>query len=273
MPTDTPTLMPTNTPTATPIPSTSTPTPSPTSPPTLTPAPADAVVTAAQLNMRSGPGTAFGTIAALTKGDALDVIGQSENCAWLQVRTTGGIEGWVAHLVGSTEYTTLNIACDSVAKVVVPTPSPRSQPAGPPAAARLPVKQAILSPDDYADILPTTLCVMNAFKEDETFSGYLCFVATKPIGANEVTMLIYTLTSCRSGEPCAPKSPDGEKLPLPTTSSLPSDASLVGIADGGFTLTASANGYALLISVSKGDRQLASQKLAAVAARQFAAIR
>lgn len=223
--------------------------------------------------MRSGPGTTFGTVAALAKGDALEVTGQAENCAWLQVRAPGGIVGWVAHSVGGTQYTTLNIPCDSVTKVVVPTPSPRPQPTSPPAVARLPVKQAILSPDDYADILPTTFCITNAFKEDETFSGYMCFVATKPIGASEVTMLIYTLTACPSGAPCPPKSPDGQKLPLPTTPSLPSDASLVGIADGGFTLTASANGYALLISLSKGDPQLVSQKLAALAARQFATIR
>jgi len=38
-------------------------------------------------------------------------------------------------------------------------------------------------------------------------------------------------------------------------------------------LTASANGYALGISLSKGDPQLVSQKLAAVAARQFAKVR
>jgi hypothetical protein len=274
-PTLSPTLMPTNTATRTPIPSTNTPTPPPTATPTLTPVPADAVVTAAQLNVRSGPGTTFGTVAALAKGDALDVTGQAENCAWLQVRTTGGIVGWVAHVVGSTEYTTLNIPCDSVTKVVVvaPTPSPRPQPAGPPAAARLPVKQAILTPDDYADILPTTMCMMNAFKEDETFYGYMCFVATKPIGASEVTMLIYTMRACPTGGACPSNRPDGQKFPLPASPSLPADASLIGIADGGVTLTATANGYALLVSLNKGNQQLVSQKLVELAARQFAKIR
>jgi uncharacterized repeat protein (TIGR01451 family) len=131
---------PTSTPPPPPMPS---PTPSPT--PMLTPAPADAVVTAAQLNLRSGPGTTFGTITVLAKGDSLDVIGQSENCAWLQVRASGGIEGWVAHSLGGTQYTSLNIPCDSVAKVVASTPSPRPQPTVPASTATPTASGAALS--------------------------------------------------------------------------------------------------------------------------------
>ena len=124
---------------------TSMPTPMPTSTPTLTPAPAQAVVTAAQLNLRTGPGTTFDTITTLAKGDSLDVIGQSENCAWLQVRAPGSIEGWVAHSLGGTQYTTLNIPCDSVVKVVVTTPSPRPQPTVPAATATPTASGAALS--------------------------------------------------------------------------------------------------------------------------------
>lgn len=125
-PPPTPTTPPTDTPSPTPVPPTDTPTPAPTA--TATPEPADAVVLAAQLNVRAGPGTGFGTVGALARDDALEVVGQSGDCAWLQVRTTAGLEGWVAHVLGGTEYTALNIPCDSVPEVVVPTPTPRPQP-------------------------------------------------------------------------------------------------------------------------------------------------
>jgi hypothetical protein len=101
--------------------------------------PADAVVLAAQLNVRAGPGTGFDGIGTLARDDALEVLGQSGDCAWLQVRTAAGVEGWVARVLGGTEYTALNIPCDAVPEVVVPTPTPRPQPTSlptePPAAA------------------------------------------------------------------------------------------------------------------------------------------
>jgi hypothetical protein len=92
------------------------------------------VVTAPQLNVRSGPGTAFGALATLVKADPLEVVGQSASCAWLQIRTSKGVEGWVAHVVGGKEYAALNIPCDSVPEVVVPTPTPLPKPTSPPAA-------------------------------------------------------------------------------------------------------------------------------------------
>lgn len=124
-------------------------------PPTAPPAPvvdtpvaaapvADAVVAAAQLNMRSGPGTGFDVLATLAQDDPLEVIGQSGSCAWLKVRTPQGVEGWVAHVIGGKEYTTLNIACGSVAELTVPTPTARpatptvqpALPTAPPPATR-----------------------------------------------------------------------------------------------------------------------------------------
>ena len=135
-PTATPTMKPTRTPTSTPEKPTDTPTPVSTETPT--PVPVDAVVTAPQLNVRSGPDTAFGTVATLVKDDVLDVIGQSNSCVWLQVRTATGAEGWVAHVIGGKEYTSLNIECDTVPEVVVPTPTARPQPTSPPAAPTLP---------------------------------------------------------------------------------------------------------------------------------------
>ncbi len=112
--------------------------------PAAAPPTADAVVAAAQLDMRSGPGTDFDVLATLAQDDPLEVIGQSGNCAWLKVRTAQGVEGWVARLVGGREYTTLNVACGSVAELTVPTPTARpatptvqpALPTAPPPATR-----------------------------------------------------------------------------------------------------------------------------------------
>ena len=155
-PTATPTTKPTRTPTPTPATPTDTSTPMATETPT--PVPVDAVVTAPQLNVRSGPGTAFGTVATLVKDDVLDVIGQSNSCVWLQVRTASGAEGWVAHVIGGKEYTSLNIECDTVPEVVVPTPTPRPQPTSPPAVPTLPPAVATATPE--SELPPNLGCYL-----------------------------------------------------------------------------------------------------------------
>ena len=125
---------------------------------TPTPVPVDAVVTAPQLNVRSGPGTAFGTVATLVKDNVLDVVGQSNSCVWLQVRTATGAEGWVAHVIEGKEYTSLNIECNSVPEVVVPTPTPRPQPTSPPAAPTLPPAAATATPE--SELPPNLGCYL-----------------------------------------------------------------------------------------------------------------
>ena len=155
-PTATPTTKPTRTPT--PTPETPTDTSTPVATETPTPVPVDAVVTAPQLNVRSGPGTAFGTVATLVKDDVLDVIGQSNSCVWLQVRTATGAEGWVAHVIGGKEYTSLNIECDTVPEVVVPTPTPRPQPTSPPAVPTLPPAVATATPE--SELPPNLGCYL-----------------------------------------------------------------------------------------------------------------
>src|SRR3990172_2734377 len=65
--------------------------------PTLTPIPRqEAVVQPSSINMRSGPGTQYGIVKILKKGDVLEVLGRNQKGTWLQVRTRAGEEGWVA---------------------------------------------------------------------------------------------------------------------------------------------------------------------------------
>lgn len=153
-PTDTPLPVPTNTPL--PLPTETPTTVPPTAAPeaTATPVP-DAVVAAATLNVRSGPGTAFANVGSLEAGEALSVLGQSDNCTWLKIRSDQGLEGWVAATIGDTVYTSLNLPCNAVPVLVVPSPTsppqptptsapqptptspPVAQPTAPPAAANL----------------------------------------------------------------------------------------------------------------------------------------
>ena len=138
-PTHTATAAPTNTappsPTATSAPS-ATPTVAPTQKPSDTPTPAPhAIVTSETLNMRSGPDTQFEAVARLSRGDALTVVGQSDGCNWLKVLTAQGVLGWVARQSGGVELVKLNLPCEKIPALSVPTPTARPLPSHAAAAA------------------------------------------------------------------------------------------------------------------------------------------
>ncbi|MFO7631021.1 MAG: trypsin-like peptidase domain-containing protein, partial [Caldilinea sp.] len=78
---------------------------------------ASAIVIVDRLNVRSGPGTNFNRVGAVASGEALVVIGQTNNCSWLEVVTPGGVEGWVS---GSSEYVTLNARCTDIPEASAP---------------------------------------------------------------------------------------------------------------------------------------------------------
>lgn len=47
------------------------------------------------VNVRSGPGTTFTTVASLNQDDVVDLIGKTAGGDWWQVRTVNGASGWV----------------------------------------------------------------------------------------------------------------------------------------------------------------------------------
>lgn len=76
-----------------------------------------AIVVAERLNVRSGPGTNFNRVGAVTQGEALIVVGQADNCGWLQITTPSGVEGWVS---GNSQYVTLDARCADIPEVSAP---------------------------------------------------------------------------------------------------------------------------------------------------------
>ena len=82
-----------------------------------------ATVVTAALNVRSGPGTNYGRIAAVNQGDVLTVAGQSNNCGWLLIFTPDGQPGWVS---GNSQYTTLDGACTDIPEADGPAPGGQS---------------------------------------------------------------------------------------------------------------------------------------------------
>ncbi|MCB0201826.1 MAG: SH3 domain-containing protein, partial [Anaerolineae bacterium] len=103
-PTDTPAPSPTDAPptatptqvipTDTPLPPTPTDTPEPTATPTQA-GPA-AEVKSQSLNVRAGPGTDHPIIGSASQGDALAVLGRTEDGSWLNIELPNGDQGWVS---------------------------------------------------------------------------------------------------------------------------------------------------------------------------------
>jgi hypothetical protein len=108
----------TYTPTPTPTPAfTATPTPSP------TPNVAELVVTAATMNVRSGPGTAYPQIGTLRQGATYRITGKNDQGDWWQI-SYDGKEGWVS---GGLVRVTGDTGVVQVAQVA-PPPTPKPQP-------------------------------------------------------------------------------------------------------------------------------------------------
>ncbi len=89
---------------------------------------ADAVVKVDQLNLRAGTSVAFRIVAILRRGDLLTVIGRNGNFGqgrslWLRVRTTDGLDGWVASWLLD-----INVDVDTVPILATPVPPPTPVP-------------------------------------------------------------------------------------------------------------------------------------------------
>lgn len=138
-----PTFTPTVIPTATPLP-TDTPLPTATPLPTDTPTPAAPKAKAGgagQVNLRSGPGTAYEEIGQVATGDELDILATNPAGDWYQVCCVNGQNAWiVARLVEVIGDPALVQVAQDIAEpptatpapvVILPTPRPTARPVQP----------------------------------------------------------------------------------------------------------------------------------------------
>lgn len=89
------------------------------------------------VNVRSGPGTTFATVASLNQDDVVDLIGKTAAGDWWQVRTAGGVSGWVfAQLLEPSG----DVGSVAVAANIPPPPAPVA--AAEPAPTQAPVAEA-----------------------------------------------------------------------------------------------------------------------------------
>lgn len=82
-----------------------------------------AEVTTTALNIRSGPGTAYARVGSANQGDQLAVIGQYNNCDWLNIQTRDELTGWIA---GSERYVTITVDCSTIPAAEAPAPPQNS---------------------------------------------------------------------------------------------------------------------------------------------------
>lgn len=87
------------------------------------PAGAGATVTSETLNVRSGPATAYPSVATLKKGDSVRIIGRSADSQWVKIDLAGQSQAWVA-----ARFLDITIDLTSVAVAQAPAPPPTPKP-------------------------------------------------------------------------------------------------------------------------------------------------
>lgn len=82
------------------------PNPRPPSQPSMQPS---GVVNTGALNVRSGPGTTYRSIAVVSGGTTVELLGRSSGGSWIKVRVPTGTVGWVRGYYLNTSYPTQNL--------------------------------------------------------------------------------------------------------------------------------------------------------------------
>ena len=85
-------------------------------------------LTAANVNVRTGPSTAFGIIGTIARGAQFDISGRNVENTWFQFCCVGGQTGWIFSALLNVENANLiTVAANIPATPVPPTPTPPTQ--------------------------------------------------------------------------------------------------------------------------------------------------
>ena len=160
----------TNAPTETAVPPTQTPVPTNTQQPTNTPKPTNTAVpeplvavSASSANLRNGPGTSYETVGVLNEGDIVEVIAQTNDKTWYNVKLEDGTLCWMSASV-STPLTANALTNIRAAATIPAIPTVEVQPTilptlvpttAPPTAIPTPIPTAPTEPPPPPTAIPT----------------------------------------------------------------------------------------------------------------------
>ncbi len=112
-----------------------------------------AVVTAARLNIRSGPGPAFPSLGTVGRGEVLTLLGRNSNSSWAYVRAVSGLTGWATtyYLETTAQYSSLPVVTTQVTVPQQPT-QPSTPPTGTASTQYPPVRVNTAAGDEHGII-------------------------------------------------------------------------------------------------------------------------
>jgi uncharacterized protein YgiM (DUF1202 family) len=82
-----------------------------------------ASVNTGALNVRTGPGMQFGSVAALPFGFGVEMVGRNTQGNWILIKLTNGVTGWVNLTYLFTQYPTRSLPVTEVAVAATVTPT------------------------------------------------------------------------------------------------------------------------------------------------------
>lgn len=190
-----------------PTPAPDTPTPVPDQPPTDTPTPAPesakAVITNAQANVRTGPGTNYALAGTLDRGAEFEIVGKNPAGDWFQICCLNGQKVWIADFLVDTSGPVDAVAV--AADIAAPPPTAPPAPAAP-TATPAPAQPTATPAPSFALAKGEAVAPLENTNPYITFYGWICrkqcpseavggykMVAEGPLGRGEAVFESVTL--------------------------------------------------------------------------------
>lgn len=114
-----------------------------------------AVVTAARLNIRSGPGSFYPSLGTVGRGEVVTLLGRNGDSSWAYVNTLGGLTGWATtyYLETTVAWSSLPIMTGQAGAVPAPqSPAPPASATGTASLVYPPVRVNTAAGDNHGII-------------------------------------------------------------------------------------------------------------------------